>query len=906
MHAFSDMELRVEIDARETCFASVSKSVFDQLHSPQFVRLVEKDVCVSLLPNGKVAFGVLELGKDFAKCLGLAPGQTVNCHALTPARSSAPIVVSPASQDDWEVVESLSEMLEGTILTQIKVLSPGMKFPVWTARGQKPILLQVDQRSTMHSLLGPDSELAIEARVRKADLTAGVRGFLPVRVVEAGDSFWAKREDLLGVGFVVNFADFNNAFSKSGGCIVTVRDRPEIVSLVACDSTVCDVGVLLVAPVMRDKYALVSGMRIVLEEYVAELGCSLVVPNSLSLYSQSEEGVFEKFCTFLHSARCLMVPQGGWVEVGGRYVQVRFPSDASAQIALVTATDISNISVTTHTLSDQESSSPPSPFLKYIPSEMHGYVWDRNYFFTKTHFLQTDFHPLPSFRSPIRSLSAYIEASFQVANPSLPFAGSALLLAASGAATAARQAVLSLDPPMAYLQLDCGALSDPSRFRLADIQATFTGMIRYAFETPPMVIFFKHVDKLLVSSSAEDSLEDAQRKSQRGKILFHHLQDLLRKLRPNRSLFLLGSAVEDSPTLASLFVHCERLPRELTAEDREFLLPGLSGVEGCSLMELVEIKRTGGVDNRAKRKQLLMGKKSIIGKTQIAAALGGLDAQLGSLKDAIELPLKFPLLFRSPNGRPLMSTGALVVGPTGCGKSALIDRLVRETNLPVELVRGPDLLDKYIGASEQGVRRVFEKAASVAPSILVFDTVDALCPRRGSESTGVTDRVVNQMLCYLDGVDRVDGVFVIAVTSRPDMVDPALTRPGRLDLVVLCDIPTTDEKMDIVNALWPEFVESDEEAQKDSIITQELVAMLSPACTGADIRAAFVNAKILASRQKVQVSIDLLRKCFREIKPSISDGDAQHYARQLSRYKNAGKSMDPQVDSNIGTRVMLH
>lgn len=112
-------------------------------------------------------------------------------------------------------------------------------------------------------------------------------------------------------------------------------------------------------------------------------------------------------------------------------------------------------------------------------------------------------------------------------------------------------------------------------------------------------------------------------------------------------------------------------------------------------------------------------------------------------------------------------------------------------------VKGSDILSKYIGGSEAAVREVFEKAMSVAPSIVFFDEFETIVPRRNSSNTGVTDRVVNQFLCYLDGVASIEGVFIVAASSRPDLIDPALLRPGRLDSHLYLEYPTGEERREL-------------------------------------------------------------------------------------------------------------
>ncbi|KAI9481479.1 MAG: P-loop containing nucleoside triphosphate hydrolase protein [Benjaminiella poitrasii] len=116
-------------------------------------------------------------------------------------------------------------------------------------------------------------------------------------------------------------------------------------------------------------------------------------------------------------------------------------------------------------------------------------------------------------------------------------------------------------------------------------------------------------------------------------------------------------------------------------------------------------------------------------------------------------------------------------------------------------VKGPEILNKYIGASEKSVRDLFERAQAAKPCVLFFDEFDSIAPRRGHDSTGVTDRVVNQMLTQMDGAEGLDGVYVLAATSRPDLIDPALLRPGRLDKALLCGMPNYKERLEILQAL---------------------------------------------------------------------------------------------------------
>ncbi|CAM9578627.1 unnamed protein product, partial [Hapterophycus canaliculatus] len=179
--------------------------------------------------------------------------------------------------------------------------------------------------------------------------------------------------------------------------------------------------------------------------------------------------------------------------------------------------------------------------------------------------------------------------------------------------------------------------------------------------------------------------------------------------------------------------------------------------------------------------------------------VGGLSAVRAELREILELPVKYGRLFEATPTR--LPTGALLYGPPGCGKTLLAGAVAAECGLNFISVKGPEVLDKYIGASEQAIRSLFSRAASAAPCVLFFDEFEAVAPRRGNDNTGVTDRVVNQLLTFLDGVEGRDGVYVLGATSRPDLIDSALLRPGRLDRQLYCGFPDEAEREDILRAV---------------------------------------------------------------------------------------------------------
>lgn len=175
--------------------------------------------------------------------------------------------------------------------------------------------------------------------------------------------------------------------------------------------------------------------------------------------------------------------------------------------------------------------------------------------------------------------------------------------------------------------------------------------------------------------------------------------------------------------------------------------------------------------------------------------IGGLFRAKEVLTSTILNPAKYRRIYAKANMR--LPRGVLVFGSPGCGKSYVVPALAKKCGFSLTTCRGPELLDRYIGASESKVRDLFARAGASSPSILFFDEIDALAPRRGFDRTGVTDRVVNQLLTLLDGVEDSNAkglVYVVAATSRPDIVDPALLRPGRLEKHVYISSPETEDE----------------------------------------------------------------------------------------------------------------
>jgi len=172
--------------------------------------------------------------------------------------------------------------------------------------------------------------------------------------------------------------------------------------------------------------------------------------------------------------------------------------------------------------------------------------------------------------------------------------------------------------------------------------------------------------------------------------------------------------------------------------------------------------------------------------------VGGLDNIKQELKEAIEWPLKYPDVFKKANTNP--PKGILLYGSPGTGKTLLAKAVANESGVNFISIKGPQLISRYVGESERGIREIFRKAKQAAPAILFFDEIDSIVPRRGSSSADahVTERVISQFLTEMDGIEELKGVVVLGATNRLDLIDPAILRSGRFDIIF--ELPLPDEK----------------------------------------------------------------------------------------------------------------
>jgi peroxin-1 len=230
--------------------------------------------------------------------------------------------------------------------------------------------------------------------------------------------------------------------------------------------------------------------------------------------------------------------------------------------------------------------------------------------------------------------------------------------------------------------------------------------------------------------------------------------------------------------------------------------------------------------------------------TTTFAAIGGLTQTRKTLLETLQYPTTYAPLFAKCPLR--LRSGLLLYGYPGCGKTLLASAVAGECGLNFISVKGPEILNKYIGASEKSVRDLFERAEAAKPCVLFFDEFDSIAPKRGHDSTGVTDRVVNMLLTMMDGAEGLSGVYVLAATSRPDLIDPALLRPGRLDKSLICDMPDEEDRLDILRAVSEKLKLDEYVMRADGDSTLREVAQRTQGYSGADLQAVIYNAHLEA------------------------------------------------------------
>ena len=276
--------------------------------------------------------------------------------------------------------------------------------------------------------------------------------------------------------------------------------------------------------------------------------------------------------------------------------------------------------------------------------------------------------------------------------------------------------------------------------------------------------------------------------------------------------------------------------------------------------------------------------------------IGGLANIKKELKETIEWPLKNPKIFKRMGIRP--PRGLLIYGPPGTGKTLLAKAVAKEAEANFISVKGPELLNKWVGESEKGIRKVFERARQVAPAIIFLDELDAIAPRRGAyEGEGnVTERVVNTLLAEMDGLEDLHDVIIIGATNRPDIIDPALLRPGRFDRLLLTPPPSEEGRIQILK------IHTQKMPLAKDVDLKEL-STLTDGYVGADVEALCREAGIEALRENVEaveVTADHFKKALTRVRPSVSKETFERYKEIEGNYLQKARAGLKELPNYLG------
>ena len=272
--------------------------------------------------------------------------------------------------------------------------------------------------------------------------------------------------------------------------------------------------------------------------------------------------------------------------------------------------------------------------------------------------------------------------------------------------------------------------------------------------------------------------------------------------------------------------------------------------------------------------------------------VGGLEDVKRELQEAVEWPMKYPGLYDKLGHK--MPRGILLHGPSGTGKTLLAKAVATQSEANFVSVRGPELLSKWVGESERGIREIFRRARQASPCVIFFDEIDSIAPIRGAGGeTAVTERVVSQLLTELDGMENMHGVIVLAATNRPDMIDPALLRPGRFDKIIQIPLPDkAGRKMILeINAKKIPTLDDPKDPQRVDI---DKIAELTDGLSGADTAAIANTAVSLVIHEFLDTHPDV-----KDIEKSSEDAKVT-----MKHFEAAVKKVREQKNLKIGEKLV--
>ncbi|KAK8858426.1 hypothetical protein IAR55_002653 [Kwoniella newhampshirensis] len=783
----------------------------------------------------------VEVDPEVAMSLGWSEGMLVEISVIHNPTKARSVSVTPLTSDDWEILEQHAAFLENHLLSQLRAAQKGQELDVWVM-GRTKIRIRVDDTDPASStntavLVNPDTEIYVAPRPRLSNPQT--------------------QHTTTPTASASNISNMVNGHSTSRRGlkmrlipprVAAVWGRPDI-----SPSQLANVQGSSLALCSRRSFSRIKRKLALNEDKdLASVKISEVSDDEVGGPTGHDEDAKEE-----RPKREAELQMLAWDEMPDGHVVIVGKMEDWLN-------SWNNVAVTS--TSDMRKGRIKSAKGKPIPALNLSYV--------------TSSHPLPGLDKVHRDAVDYLRRS-----ESEPLTKPLLLLGGkgSGKSSLAKSIAESLESDREFLAEtlydDVGKIDPESR--LTTIKETMDGWLERARSRCPCVLVLDGLDNLI---SPETELASSANPA----ILANYFCRLIAPSSlPTGVLVLVtakdSTALHPSLTAKHVFGETIKIP-PLTKEVRREILqsmvkahvdhtqgaqvngdapPGLDYVllgtstEGYSAADLSDL--VGGAMQQAvircskggERKIHLTGEDFALAQATFTplslrdvrlqksdtkwSDIGGLSEPRRVLRETLEWPTKYAQIFANCPLR--LRSGLLLYGYPGCGKTLLASAVAKECGLNFISVKGPEILNKYIGASEKAVRDLFERASGAKPCVLFFDEFDSIAPKRGHDSTGVTDRVVNQMLTEMDGAQGLEGVYVLAATSRPDLIDPALLRPGRLDKSILCDMPAFPDRMEILEAVGKKLA-------LGSSVDWEEIASETEGFSGADLQGLVYGAHL--------------------------------------------------------------
>ncbi|KAK9899327.1 AAA-domain-containing protein [Cystobasidium minutum MCA 4210] len=812
----------------------------------------------SRLVGGVAAIGkgqeALEMDPVCARELGLAEGVEVTIDFLRNLPAARTVNVEPASADDWEVVESHAEYLEQNLLSQVRAASPGQTVCVWVGKSKSLVKMKIIS-------VEPAEDIAVRLTVDTEVIVAPKTRYGP----KAKDT---EKHDIGEASASSSKAPKPLSLDVQKATKQLLRLLPETYPLPAAPVSEKEPEVVLIDP---HHYSLLSQAFPSTRASLKIMTCPSLSQNALPAAEPSSStdkgkgkdnaGDDQALSTLVYfKPEAAVAPNTIWISSATR-ASLRLQGVAFELLQLSAISRQSSQSL-------QEHSSESAPL---SDSHINGTP------------ISEDSSILAGFDKHITKSLGFIEqaiTSSRLASLSNGSTSGLLVCGGSGsgktslAEEIARQAELNASILTRRQYIKCAQLVNLRIPQLKSrLEEEFTAA---AWHAPSLVIFddldllipaeVEHIDSFRSLHVANLFTSTASKASRNGGIIIlatakaHeslHAQLSQSHLFSERITLIAPDKESRKEILSTVAKAKVATSQDITfGEDFNFasIAAQTDGYLPVDLRDLVDrtlhqaairAGKSGRVtlelslaDVRAAQADFtpLSLRDVKLQKSEVEwSDIGGLQETRRVLRETLEWPTKYGAIFASSPLR--LRSGLLLYGFPGCGKTLLASAVAKECGLNFISVKGPEILNKYIGASEKSVRDLFERAQSAKPCVLFFDEFDSIAPKRGHDSTGVTDRVVNQMLTQMDGAEGLDGVYVLAATSRPDLIDPALLRPGRLDKSLLCDMPNPEDRRDILRACSRKIGLSPDVDLDDYV-------QATDGYSGADLQAVLYNAHL--------------------------------------------------------------